>query len=70
MLYFFEKGRSVLQCEVRSTPIRDTFAIVMTDGEGKVRTHYVTGSNDAHRRWLELEQELAAAGWSGPVGGD
>jgi hypothetical protein len=70
VLYFFEKQRSLLQCEVRNTAVPDTFAIVLTDPDGKVQTHYVRGSNHAHRLWLELEQQLKATGWSGPVGMD
>ena len=68
MLYFYEKRDAVLQCEVRSTAVPDTFAIVLTEPDGRVRTHYVRGSNDAHRLWLEIEQELRSTGWSGPVG--
>jgi hypothetical protein len=70
MLYFFEKQHALLQCEVRNAGIPDTFAIVVTEPDGRVRTQYVKGSNDAHRRWLELEQQLRATGWSGPVGSD
>jgi hypothetical protein len=68
VLYFYEKHAAVLQCEVRGTSVPDTYAIVLTDQEGRVRTHYVKGSNDAHRLWLDLEQQLYVAGWSGPVG--
>ncbi len=68
MLYFYEKREALLQCEVRNTTVADTFAIVLTEPDGRVRTHYVKGSNDAHRLWLEIEQQLRATGWSGPVG--
>ena len=68
MLYFYEKQEAVLQCEVRSTTVADTFTIVLTEPDGRVRTHYVRGSNDAHRLWLAIEQQLRATGWSGPVG--
>ncbi len=68
VLYFYEKQQAVLQCEVRNTTVPDTFAIVLTEPDGKVRTHYVTGSNDAHRLWLSLDQQLRARGWSGPIG--
>jgi hypothetical protein len=70
VFYFFEKDRHYIQCEVRNTAVPDTFAIVVTEPDGRIRTHYVTGSNDVHRRWRELEVELAAAGWSGPHGRD
>jgi len=68
VLYFYEKRDAVLQCEVRTTAVPYTFAIVLTEPDGRVRTHYVKGSNDAHRLWLEIEQELRSTGWSGPVG--
>jgi hypothetical protein len=68
VLYFYEKEEALLQCEVRNTAVPGTFAIVLTEPDGRVRTHYVTGSNDAHRLWLEIEQQLRATGWSGPVG--
>lgn len=68
MRYFFEKQEAVLQCEIKNTGLPGTFAIVLTEPDGRVRTHYVTGSNDAHRIWLEFEQQLRATGWSGPVG--
>jgi len=68
VLYFYEKHAALLQCEVRSTRVPDTYAIVLTEPNGRVRTHDVKGSNDAHRLWLDLEQQLHATGWSGPVG--
>lgn len=68
MLYFYEKAEAVLQCEVRDTAVPDTFAIVLTEPDGRVRTRYVRGSNAAHRLWLAIEQQLRATGWSGPMG--
>ena len=68
MLYFYEKEDALLQCEVRDTAVPDTYAIVLTEPDGRVRTHYVKGSNDAHRLWLALEQQLRLTGWTGPVG--
>jgi hypothetical protein len=68
VLYFYEKQAALLQCEVRNTDVPDTFAIVITEVDGRVRTHYVRGSNAAHRLWLAIESQLRATGWSGPVG--
>jgi hypothetical protein len=70
VLYFYEKQQELLQCEVLDTEVPDTYAIVLTEQDGRVRTHYVKGSNDAHRLWLALEQQLRATGWTGPVGQD
>lgn len=68
MLYFYEKEEALLQCEVRNTDVPDTYAIVITEVDGRVRTHYIRGANAAHRLWLAIEQTLRATGWSGPVG--
>jgi hypothetical protein len=68
VLYFYEKQQELLQFEVKSTDVPDTYAIVLTEPDGRIKTHYVKGSNDAHRLWLALEQQLRATGWSGPVG--
>lgn len=70
MFYFFEKERQFLQCEVRNTDLPDTFAIVLTEPSGKVRTQYVTGSSEVQRRWLALQADLTAEGWWGPNGRD
>ena len=69
MLYFYEKQQSLLQFEVRNTDVPNMFAIVLTEPDGHVRTHYVNGPNDAHKLWLALEQQLRATGRSGPVSG-
>ncbi len=70
MFYFFEKERQFLQCEVRNTDLPNTFAIVVTEPNGKIRTQYVMGSQEVQRRWTALEADLAAAGWWGPHGRD
>ncbi len=68
MLYFYEKQEALLQLKSDNTEVPDTYAIVLTEPDGRVRTHYVKGSNDAHRLWLALEQQLRLTGWTGPVG--
>ena len=70
VVYFYEKQQALLQCEVLDTSVPDTYAIILTEPDGRVRTHYVKGSNDAHRLWLALEQQLRSTGWNGPVGQD
>jgi len=70
VLYFYEKQQALLQFEVTNTEVPDTYAIVLTEPDGRIRTHYVKGSNDAHRLWLALEQQLRAMGWTGPAGQD
>jgi hypothetical protein len=68
VFYFFEKGQQFLQCEVRNTDLPDTFAIIVMEPDGKVRTQYVTGSQEVLRQWLALQEDLTAAGWWGPHG--
>ena len=68
VFYFFEKERKFLQCEVRNTDVPDTFAIVVTEPCGKVRTQYVTGSQEVQRQWIALQADLTAEGWWGPDG--
>ena len=63
MFYFFEKEQQFLQCEVRNTDLPDTFAIVVTEPDGKVRTQYVTGPQEILRQWLALQEDLTAEGW-------
>jgi hypothetical protein len=70
VFYFFEKNKQYLQCEIQTTHVPDAFAIVMTEPGGKVRTHYVMGSEEVHRRWRQLQEELTTAGWWGPHGRD
>jgi hypothetical protein len=70
VVYFYEKQQALLQCEVLDTSVPDTYAIILTETDGRVRTHYVKGSNDVHRLWLALEQQLRSTGWNGPVGQD
>ncbi|MEN3339922.1 MAG: hypothetical protein V7647_3598 [Acidobacteriota bacterium] len=70
MFYFYAKDQSYLQCEVRTTEVADTFAIEVTEADGRVRTQYISGSEAVHKRWVELQEELTGAGWWGPCGRD
>jgi|RhiMetdeSRZDD1v2_1073273.scaffolds.fasta_scaffold15858_6 hypothetical protein len=68
VIYFFHKNDRYVQCEIAETPIHDTYAIVVTEADGTVRSHFVEGSLETRRRWLQLECDLRAAGWHGPHG--
>jgi hypothetical protein len=68
VIYFFHKNERFLQCEIAPTHIPDTFAIVLTETDGTVRSHFVQGSSETQRRWVQLELDLKAAGWHGPHG--
>ena len=68
MIYFFHKNSRYVQCEIAETDIPDTFAIVVTEADGTVRSHFVEGSTETRKRWSQLESDLKAAGWHGPHG--
>jgi hypothetical protein len=70
VIYFFHKNRRYVQCEIAETHIPDTFAIVVTEADGTIRSHFVEGSIETRRRWSQLESDLRAAGWHGPHGRD
>jgi hypothetical protein len=67
VVYFFQKNERALQCEISPTQIPDTFAIVVTEADGTIRKHFVQGSSETRRRWSQLELDLKAAGWRGPL---
>jgi hypothetical protein len=68
VIYLFRKNDRYVQCEIAQTHIPDTFAIVVTEADGTVRSHFVEGSLETERRWSQLEADLKAAGWNGPHG--
>jgi hypothetical protein len=70
VFYFFEKNQQYLQCEIRNTDVPETFAIVLTEPDGHIHTHFVTGSSELQRRWMNLQTDLNASGWWGPSGRD
>ena len=67
VVYFFHKNERSLQCEISPTQIPDMFAIVVTEADGTIRKHFVQGSSETKRRWDQLELDLKAAGWRGPL---
>jgi hypothetical protein len=67
VICFFHKNERSLQCEISATTIPDTFAIVVTEADGTIRSHFVQGSSETQRRWDQLELDLKAAGWRGPL---
>ena len=67
MFYFFQKGRDYLRCEIQ--PRTDgTFELLITGPEKVERTENYLTSQQAEKRWNELQAEFATQGWSGPFG--
>ena len=64
---FFHKNERSLQCEIAPTKIPDTFAIVVTEATAPSGRTLLQGSTETQRRWDQLELDLKAAGWRGPL---
>jgi hypothetical protein len=69
MFYFFQRGSEFLRCEISGTPDAG-FMIVVTEPGGDERIESFRSSEDAHERWLKLQQTLVSDGWWGPHGRD
>ena len=67
MFYFFQKGRDYLRCEMRS---RDdgSCELLIEEPDTPERIEHFASSQQAHRRWEELQKRFAGDGWFGPYG--
>jgi hypothetical protein len=66
MFYFFQKGSMYLRCEILAGA--SGYELVITEPSGQERREPFATAPDAHRRWEELQQELADQDWLGPFG--
>ena len=69
MFYFFQRGSEFLRCEISGTPDAG-FRIVVTEPGGDERVESFGSSEDAHERWLKLQETFVSDGWWGPHGRD
>jgi len=67
VIYFFSKGDRFVQCEIY--PGRP-HVLTVVDVSGAERTERFHSGGDLHDRWTEVQQQLLADGWSGPLGRD
>jgi hypothetical protein len=67
VIYFFSKGDRFVQCEIY--PGRP-HVLTVVDASGVERTERFHAGGDLHDRWTEVQQQLLADGWSGPLGRD
>jgi hypothetical protein len=67
MFYFFQKGRDYLRCELRA---RDdgSYELLIEEPQAAERVELFSSSQQAHRRWEELQKRFAGDGWFGPYG--
>ena len=67
MFYFFQKGREYMRCEIQSR-MDGTFELLITGPEKVERTENYLTSQQAEKRWNELQAEFSTQGWTGPFG--
>lgn len=67
VIYFFSKDHRFVQCEIY--PGRP-HVLTVVDASGAERTERFHSGGDLHDRWTEVQQQLLAEGWSGPLGRD
>jgi hypothetical protein len=67
MFYFFQKGPDYLRCELRG---RDdgTYELGIQEPGMAERVERFQSSQDAQRRWEELQKRFVGDGWFGPYG--
>ena len=69
MFYFFQRGAEFLQCEIRGDDTAG-YEIVITEPKRHERRESFPTSDDAYKRWVELQDRLVSDGWWGPHGRD
>ena len=69
MFYFFQRGAEFLQCEIRGDDTSG-YEIVITEPKRPERRESFPTSDEAYKRWVELQDSLVSAGWWGPHGRD
>ena len=67
MFVWFQKGGDFLRYEARDLP-NGRYELRIVEPDGTERTETFTDSTALNKRQIDLERELAAAGWTGPHG--
>lgn len=69
MFYFFQRGRDFVRCEIDGDD-KLGYRITITEPGGQERTETLDSSDQAHARWLEIQDQYKGDGWWGPHGRD
>jgi hypothetical protein len=67
MIWFFEKKGQYVRCETRKAA-DGVYELVIVDASGVERVERFEDSAKLAKRQVDLEQMLAAEGWTGPHG--
>ncbi len=69
MFYFFQRGHDFLRCEINGDD-RSGYQITVTQPDGSERVETFETSDQAHARWLQIQESFKTEGWWGPHGRD
>ena len=69
MFYFFQRGGDFVRCEITGDDASG-YRITVTQPGGADQTERFRTSEEAHARWLEIQEQLKGDGWWGPHGRD
>ena len=67
MFYFFQKGRDYLRCEMRTCE-DGSYELSIEEPDTQERVEHFPTSQQAQRRWEELQKRFTGDGWFGPYG--
>jgi hypothetical protein len=67
MFYFFQKGPEYLRCEIQALT-DGSFELLISERDSNQRTEKYLTSQQANKRWHELQQQYKNDGWAGPFG--
>jgi hypothetical protein len=67
VFWWFERRGQFLRYEVRDLP-DGRYELRVIDIDGSERAEHFIDSGDLNKRQIEFEKDLAADGWTGPVG--
>jgi hypothetical protein len=67
MFYFFQKGPDYLRCEIRSCE-DGSYDLLIDEPQAEQRVEHFGTTQQANRRWQELQKRFAGDGWFGPYG--
>jgi hypothetical protein len=69
VFYFFQRGNEFVRCEISGDDTTG-YRITITEPDGRERVETAASSDEAHARWLEIQEQLNGDGWWGPHGRD
>ena len=67
MFYFFQRGADFVRCEINGDE-ETGYRITITEPNGAERVETLASSDEAHARWLQIQERFKGDGWWGPHG--